>query len=100
DAAADLFINPSAAGRKAVVIQGQASQSVNVLEIQNSAGIAQFAISLGSSTVTGPNNTNLGVNAGSSLTLGSNNTNVGVNAGTLLTSGAFNTNVGALAGAA
>jgi hypothetical protein len=100
DANADAIAGTSASAKKALVLQGSASQSANIFEIQNSLGIVQFAISLGSSTATGPNDTNLGLNAGVALTSGSNNTNVGVNAGAAVNSGSFNTNVGSFAGAA
>ncbi len=98
DANADAIAGTSAAAKKALVLQASASQSANVFEIQNSSGIAQFAISLGSATASGPNNTNLGSNAGASLTSGGNNTNVGASAGSVLANGSYNTNIGALAG--
>ena len=98
DTSADTIVGTSAAAKKGLVIQGKSGQTANAFEIQNSSGITQFGISLGSATASGSNNTNLGLNAGTALTSGSNNTFTGVNAGAAVQGGSFNTCYGSFAG--
>lgn len=99
DANADVNVGMSAATKK-FVIQAAAAQSANIFEIQSSDGTPRNAISLGSATVSGAGNTNLGVGAGDALTSGEQNTAIGYNALTTATGGGgltdakYNTAVG------
>lgn len=99
DALADGIIGTSATTQKALVVQGKASQTANVIEAQTSTGVVTFAVPIATSIVTGVSNQISGSGAGLALTSGARNTMDGSGAGVLLSTASDHTFIGYQAGA-
>lgn len=95
DANADVIWSSSATTRKALVLQGLASQTANVFEVQSSTGVNVFCVDIPSSIVTGTNNNISGLGAGAALTSGSSNCLYGLNSGSTISTGGSNAFFGA-----
>jgi hypothetical protein len=97
DALADVIWSTSAITQKALALQGKASQTANVFEVQSSTGVVLFALTVPTGVITGTNNTSAGSGAGVGLTSGGSNTFFGRTAGALIATTNNNTAFGALA---
>lgn len=99
DTLANMILSTVSSGNKALVLQGSASQSVDLMQIQTSTGVVYSAFPYISGTLTGTQNTLLGSGGnGSALTSGFNNCFIGYDTGAATIGGAYNTYIGTAAG--
>ncbi len=100
DALADVRWGTSATTQKALMLQGKASQTANVFEVQGSNGTVVFAVDVPATTFTGTNATIAGAGAMAAATSADNNTIYGAAAGDGITTGDRNSLFGVDAGGA
>lgn len=98
DANADVIWDSSATTKKALVLQGLASQTANIFEIQGSNGTSFFAVDVPATTFVGTNATISGTGAMAAATNADNSTIYGAGAGDGITSGDRNSLFGVDAG--